>query len=117
MKVQIFIAPILGLRGLKRQRALDESMLFALLDPAIRMLAPLFFATPGPILDRVEKMLMHFKRVDQFFKFKKDDLRHYPAYHDVLMEFSRFYGLESFTLKQIDIYLWQAGKDYFPKKY
>ena len=71
-----------------------------------------------PIYDRfVEKMLMRFKRVDNFFKFKKDDLRHYPTYHTVLTQFSRFYGLDSFTLKQIDKYLWQAGKDYFPKQY
>jgi len=26
------------------------------------------------------------------------------------MEFSRFYGLEGFTLKEVDKYLWQAGK-------
>ena len=43
------------------------------------------------IYDRfVEKMLMRFKRVDNFFKFKKDDLRHYPTYHTVLTQFSRF---------------------------
>ena len=71
-----------------------------------------------PIYDSfVEKMLMRFKRVDNFFKFKKDDLRHYPTYHTVLTQFSRFYGLDSFTLKQIDKYLWQAGKDNFPKQY
>ncbi len=71
-----------------------------------------------PIYDSfVEKMLMHFKRVDKFYKFKKDDLKHYPAYHAILMEFSRFYGLDGFTLKQVDKYLWQAGKEYFPKQY
>jgi len=76
------------------------------------------FPEDYPIYDSfVEKMLMHFKRVDKFFKFKKDDLKYYPTYHAVLMEFSRFYGLEDFTLKQIDKYLWQAGKDYFPKQY
>ena len=62
-------------------------------------------------------MLMHFKRKDKFFKFKKDDLKHYPTYREILMQFSNFFGLGSFTLKQIDKYLWQAGKDYFPKQY
>jgi hypothetical protein len=33
------------------------------------------------------------------------------------MEFSRFYGLEGFTLKEVDKYLWQAGKEYFPRQY
>ena len=62
-------------------------------------------------------MLMHFNRVDKFYKFKKEDLKHYSTYHAVLMDLSRFYGLESFTLKEVDKYLWQAGKEYFPKQY
>ena len=70
-----------------------------------------------PIYDSfVEKMLMHFKRVDKFCKFKKIDLKHYPTYHAVLMKFRKFYRLECFTLKEIDKYLWQAGKVYFPRK-
>ncbi len=76
------------------------------------------FPEAYPIYDSfVEKMIMYFKQLDKFFKFRKDDLKHYPTYHEVLMQFSRFYGLENFTLKQIDKYLWQAGKDYFPKQY
>jgi hypothetical protein len=76
------------------------------------------FPKDYPIYDSyVEKMLMHLMRVDKFYKFKREDLKHYPAYHDVLMGFSRFYGLESFTLKEIDKYLWQAGKKYFPRQY
>ena len=76
------------------------------------------FPEDYPIYDSyVEKMLMHFKRVDKFYKFKKDDLKHYPTYHAILVEFSRFYELEGFTLKEVDKYLWQAGKKYFPKQY
>ncbi|MFA5623568.1 MAG: hypothetical protein WC966_00730 [Bradymonadales bacterium] len=76
------------------------------------------FPEDYPIYDSfVEKMLMHFKRVDKFYKFKKDDLKHYPSYHAILMEFRSFYGLDEFTLKQLDKYLWQAGKDYFPRQY
>jgi hypothetical protein len=71
------------------------------------------FPEDYPIFDSfVEKMLMYFKRVDKYYKFKKDDLKYYPTYHVNLMEFSRFYGLEDFTNKEVDKYLWQTGKDY-----
>ncbi|AQQ10228.1 hypothetical protein L21SP3_02056 [Sedimentisphaera cyanobacteriorum] len=71
-----------------------------------------------PIYDSfVEKMLMYFKGKDKFFRFKANDLKHYPTYRKVLMQFRKFYELGDFTLKQIDKYLWQAGKAYFPKKY
>ncbi len=56
---------------------------------------------------------MHFKRVDKFYKFKKEVLKHYPTYHAVLMEFSRFYELEDFTLKKVDKNIWQAGRETF----
>jgi len=62
-------------------------------------------------------MLLHFKEKDEFFYFKKSDLKHYPTYHEILIQFRNFYGLEEFTLKEIDKYLWQAGKKYFPKQY
>lgn len=64
----------------------------------------------------VVEMLKHFKRIDKFYKFKNDDLRCYPTYRDVLIEFRRFYELDSFNLKEIDIYLWQAGKHYLKNK-
>ena len=71
-----------------------------------------------PIYDSyVEKMLLYFKKKDNFCDFTKDDLRSYPIYRRILMDFRKFYDLESFDLKQIDQYLWQAGKFYFPKKY
>jgi len=65
----------------------------------------------------VEKILWHFNQVDKFYEFKKVDLKCYRTYHAVVMKFIKSYGLEDFTLKQIDIYLWQAGKEYFSKKY
>ena len=71
-----------------------------------------------PIYDYfVEKMLMNLKRRDNFFKFKKDDLKHYPTYYVVLTQFRKQYELDSFTLKEIDKYLWQAGKECFPRQY
>ena len=71
-----------------------------------------------PIYDSfVEKMLMYLKRKDKFCAFKKDDLKDYPTYREILIRFRDYYGLGDFTLKQIDKYLWQAGKKYFPKRY
>lgn len=69
-----------------------------------------------PIYDSfVEKILMHFEKKDKFFEFKKKDLRDYSKFRKIILEFRKFYGLGAFTLKQIDKYLWQAGKKYFPK--
>lgn len=69
-----------------------------------------------PIYDSyVEKILIHFK--NDFCRFHKDELKHYTRYKDILLEFRRYYKLEKYDLKQIDKYLWQAGKDYFPRKY
>jgi len=71
-----------------------------------------------PIYDSyVDKLLVHFRNKDKFSNFSNTDLRTYPLYKNILMDFRKFYDLESFNLKQIDQYLWQAGKEYFPKKY
>lgn len=74
--------------------------------------------TVYPIYDSfVDRMLIHFKKIDNFCSFSRNDLRQYPDYRNILVEFSNFYGLTEFNLKQIDKYLWQAGKKYFPKSY
>lgn len=71
-----------------------------------------------PIYDSyVEKILLYFKKKDKFFDFVKTDLKIYPNYKEILIAFQQHYELESFTLKEIDKYLWQAGKRYFPRKY
>ncbi len=71
-----------------------------------------------PIYDSyVEKILMYFKRNDQFYNFKKSDLKIYSNYLMILNGFREYYGLETFNLKQIDKYLWQLGKEFFPQKF
>lgn len=71
-----------------------------------------------PIYDSyVEKILMYFKKKDNFADFLKDDLRSYVKFRNILLKFRKYYRLQQFNLKQIDQYLWQAGKKYFPKKY
>ena len=71
-----------------------------------------------PIFDSyVEKLLIHFKNVDRFSSFRNDELRDYLVFKKAIMDFSKAYSLDEFNLKQIDQYLWQFGKDVFPKQY
>lgn len=69
-----------------------------------------------PIYDSyVEKVLLHFRRRNSLLKFENKDLRVFPLYRNILIKFSNLYGLDTFDLKQIDKYLWQTGKESFPK--
>ncbi|MEG1015637.1 MAG: hypothetical protein RSE45_01730 [Bacilli bacterium] len=75
---------------------------------------PLYF----PIYDSfVEKCLLYFKKKDKFFDFDKKDLKDYTNFKNILVEFKRYYNIDNYNLKDIDKYLWQLGKEYFPKKY
>lgn len=76
------------------------------------------FPAEYPIYDSfVECVLLYFKRKDNFLNFKKEDLKNYEKYKEILISFSKFYGLTQYSLKDLDRYLWQVGKEYFPKKY
>jgi len=71
-----------------------------------------------PIYDSyVEKMLMYFKKKDKYDTFIKVDLKDYQRFIKIIKNFQKYYNLHDFTLRQIDIYLWLAGKEYFPNKY
>ena len=71
-----------------------------------------------PIYDSyVDKMLMYFKKKDKYDAFLKPNLKEYQRFIEIIKNFRKHYNLESFTLRQIDIYLWLAGKKYFPKNY
>lgn len=71
--------------------------------------------TAFPIYDSyVDKLLMALKKQDKFYKFSKADLKDYKKYKEILLNFKHFYKLDNFDLKEIDKYLWQAGKDNFP---
>jgi hypothetical protein len=69
-----------------------------------------------PIYDSyVDKMLMHFHRIDRFAKFHKKELKQYRRFVEIIRAFRKHYALEQFSLRQIDIYLWLAGKDAFSR--
>ena len=69
-----------------------------------------------PIYDRyVASLLLHFKKVDHFYAFNASDLRDYPTYRTIINAFQAHYGLMEFSKRQLDHYLWMAGKEYFSK--
>ena len=71
-----------------------------------------------PIYDSyVEKVLCHFRDQDKFISFKTKDLKDYTEFKTILVGCREFYGLDEFSLKEIDKYLWQLGKKFFPKLY
>lgn len=71
-----------------------------------------------PIYDSyVDKVLRYYRKLDGFSEFNNNDLKIYQRFKEILIDFKKFYGLEQFTLKQIDQYLWLFGKKHFPKKY
>ena len=71
-----------------------------------------------PIYDsHVDKVLRYFRDKDGFCAFESDDLKQYDKFKQIVLAFRTYYELEQYTLKEIDQYLWQLGKDYFPKNY
>ena len=71
-----------------------------------------------PIYDNyVIKVLNYFNKQDKFSKFTFQELKDYPKFKNVILDFRSFYGLDKFNLKEIDKYLWQVGKEKFPRKY
>ncbi len=71
-----------------------------------------------PIYDSyVDMMLRYFQYKSGFSNFKSSDLKDYSKFKKILLDFRGAYHLDDFNLKQIDQYLWQIGKEYFPKRY
>ena len=64
----------------------------------------------------VEKVLMNFNGKQGFKCFRKADLKDYTKFKSIICGFMDYYKLGEYTFKQIDRYLWQLGKKYFPPK-
>lgn len=60
---------------------------------------------------------MYYKKKDGFSLFSLPDLKNYKRFKNILLEFRGFYGLQKYNIKEIDKYLWQLGKEYFPKNF
>jgi hypothetical protein len=61
----------------------------------------------------VEKLLWEFQKRDDFSDFNLSDLKKYPEFMRVIHDFQKHYELEEFTVKELDQYLWQLGKQIF----
>ena len=71
-----------------------------------------------PIYDSyVEKVLKHFRKENPLLKFDNNDLKDYKKFKSILIKFQQLYNIEEYSLKDLDRYLWQLGKKYFPNKY
>lgn len=69
-----------------------------------------------PIYDsNVANCLTYFRDSYHFDQFENEDLINYPKFKKTLLNFASYYKLTHFSLKQIDHYLWQLGKEYFSK--
>lgn len=67
-----------------------------------------------PIYDSyVHKLLKYFRDRDHFCSFRDKDLKSYRTYTNVILALQKYYGLDSFTVKDIDKYLWLLGKEAF----
>ena len=71
-----------------------------------------------PIYDHyVAVTLRHFLDRDAFAPFQDGALEDYRRFREVLRDFRDWYGLGEFSWKELDRYLWQVGKEFFPRKY
>ena len=71
-----------------------------------------------PIYDSyVAKVLNYYRHKDKFAEFSEIDLKQYTKFKDILIKFRSFYKLEQLNLKELDMFLWQYGKEYFPNNY
>lgn len=68
-----------------------------------------------PIYDSfVEQMLWGYRKRDQFSPFQRQALWKYQEFKRVITRFREHYHLSAFALKDIDKFLWLAGKKYYP---
>jgi hypothetical protein len=65
----------------------------------------------------VDKILMTYKRKDNFSIFKQTDLKDFNEFKRIIQDFIKFYGLTRYNLKEIDKFLWIYGKEMFPVNY
>ena len=65
----------------------------------------------------VDRILRYYRNVDSFCEFEDSDLKDYEKFTKILYSFRDFYDLGKYNLKQLDRYLWQLGKEKFPRKY
>ena len=59
----------------------------------------------------VEKILLAYRRKDNFSEFKNADLKKFKRFKSIIDDFVNFYGLNHHNLKEIDKFLWIYSKE------
>ena len=109
--------------ALKLMTKKDGSLMANLINPETKKIVatiPLKSVQMAPEMTQasyVEKVLCYFRNRDGFASFKTSELKDYEKFKGILIEFRSFYGLDQYNLKEIDKYMWQLGREYFPKNY
>lgn len=68
-----------------------------------------------PIYDGlISDMLLKYNKQEKFSDFNWDALRDYPKFRSVILSFRTHFGLEAFSLREIDQFLWTLGKGLLP---
>lgn len=68
-----------------------------------------------PIYDSyVDQMLWAYQKEAAFTQFRRANLWNYSRFKHIMLLFRDFYHLSEFNLKDIDKFLWLAGKETFP---
>jgi hypothetical protein len=57
----------------------------------------------------VDEALWAYKKQDRFAIFKRQELCEYPRLTEVVKEFRTFYGLQQYSHKDVDKFLWRIG--------
>lgn len=71
-----------------------------------------------PIYDSyIEWILIRYKEQYKFCAFKKDDLKNYLRFIEILRKFQEYFNLGVFSFKQIDQFLWMYAKEIKPNSY
>ncbi len=65
----------------------------------------------------VEKVLLAYKRKDNFSDFRQTDLKEFIKFKKIIHDFINYYGLTKYNLKEIDKFLWFYGKKKFKALY
>ena len=67
-----------------------------------------------PIYDKiVDRILWAYQISDKFSSFRRSNLKNYTILLEVITQFRRYYGLDNFTYKELDKFLWYYGRSVF----
>ncbi len=59
----------------------------------------------------VDCLLWAYRKRDSFARFQRQELRSYTRYMQIIDEFRMFYGLAEISRKELDQFLWIAGRE------